>query len=171
MCDRLPVRQHGEFVPHYVYGRPAGHRQGSSSRTSCRVRRAVATTTMRTLTAELHRSHRLRQKATNGAAAGRSVLLYRHVYRFTRPSIARIQKAVRSHSSGKISKQRASPPTRHLSSRLLEASPIRPCTPLSIQRCHGILWLVAHQLDKPSKIARECGNRPFRSHYQYQLCI
>ena len=42
VCDRLPVRQHGEFVPHYVYGRPAGHRQGSSSRTSCRVRRAVA---------------------------------------------------------------------------------------------------------------------------------
>ena len=72
-----------------------------------------------------------------------------------------------------------SPPTWRLPSRLLEASP--PwypwypenifSNPISIQRCHSILWLVAHELDKPAKIARECGNRPFRSHHQYQLCI
>jgi len=52
-----------------------------------------------------------------------------------------------------------------------DSSPIRRLTPLSIQRCHSILWLVAHQLDKPANIARECGNRPFRSHHQHQLCI
>ena len=72
-----------------------------------------------------------------------------------------------------------SPPTWRLPSRLLEASPPWypwypeniSSNPISIQRCHSILWLVAHQLDKPAKIARECGNRPFRSHHQYQLCI